>query len=263
MTIRVGVDGSGPSRAALAWALSRADRLQEPVVLVHVVDEEGSEPSAGTRVLDEAVSSALTLLPDLELTPRLVHGSVAWDLAQGMAVDDLIVVGTHKTGYLRGRVSGTRSIVVASMSPGSIAVIPDINLSGRSRVVIGIAESGALPDAVGVGANEAARTGQELALIHAIPDHPNAASQGRQLLTTASTLAAERAPGTVIRRRISQQRPANALLDASQASSLLVLGMSRRDPSRPRVIGSVIHEVLLNINAPVFIAQESRQSTAG
>lgn len=271
MTIRVGIDGSGPSRAALVWAVRRAVRLKESVVLMHVVDDDWgqvgdefsrSEEAHGARVLDDAVNSVLALAVGCDVTSQLVHGSVAWSLAHGQSADDLVVVGTHKTGYLRGRVIGTRSIVVASVSPSSVAVVPDIDLSGRRDVVIGIAEGGAWSDAVRVGAVEAAQAGHNLSLIHAISDRQSVSgSPGRQLLAAASALAAEIAPETTIRGRISRQRPADALLDASHAAALLVLGRSRRDPSRAGFIGSVIHDVLLNINAPVFITRDLSRST--
>lgn len=265
MTIRVGIDRSGPSRAALVWALRRAADLTESVVLMHVVDDEGNqvgdeyariEEAEGARVLEQAMNSVLALTPGGDLTSQLVHGSIASSLAQGLTGEDLIVVGTHKTGYLRGRVIGTRSIAVASVTPCSVAVIPDIDLSGRRGVVIGIADGDAWPDAVTVGANEAARVGQDLSLIHAIPNRPMiSSSAGRELLAAAFALAGEIAPRADIRRRISRQRPADALLDASHACSLLVLGTSRREPDRAGHIGSVTHDVLLNINAPLFIVR--------
>ncbi|MEX1079123.1 MAG: universal stress protein [Homoserinimonas sp.] len=267
----MGIDGSGPSRAALVWALRRAARRGESVVLMHVVDDEWGqigdeyariEGADGARVLDAAANSPLALTSGCDLTTQLVHGSVAWSLAHGLVAGDLVVVGTHKTGYLRGRAIGTRSIAVASLSPCNVAVIPDIDLNSRRGIVIGIAEGDAWRDAVRVGADEASRLGQDLALLHAIPDRPIISSaQGRELLAAASELAAETALGINIRRRVSQRRPADALLDTSHAASLLVLGVSRRHTSRACYVGSVIHDVLLNINSPVFVARNYQQLT--
>lgn len=232
---------------------------------MHVVNDEWGQvggdyakiqEAAGARLLDEAVRSVREFTPGCPVKAQLVHGSVAWSLARGLAAEDLVVVGTHKTGYLRGRVIGTRSIVVVSVATCSVAVIPDVDLSGRHGVVVGVASGDIWPEAVRVGVREAARLGQDLALIHAGADLANATSgRSRDLMRAASSLAAETGLAANIRQRISPQRPADALLDASHAASLLVLGASRRNPDRAGYIGWVIHEVLLNINAPVLVSR--------
>lgn len=275
MTIVVGVDDSGPGRAALAWALKRAREEHTDVTLVHVVDDEwgqvGAELAAietdtGARMLSEAARLAHDLTPATRVTERLLHGSPAWMLAELAEPEDLIVVGTHKTGYLHGRVLGSRSIVVASVAPCAVAVVPDTPVSGRRGVIVGVGPGLSWHAAVVTGAREASALRQELSLIHALPGHSDeGAVDGRATLAAASALATSTAPEIEVRSRLSRRQPVEALLDASRSASLLVVGASRRSAERAGFVGSVTHDVLLNINAPVLVARlsEVAASVAG
>ena len=260
--IVVGVDGSGPSRAALGWALARAHDVGAPVLLAHVVDDEwglaGPDVSAldadqGRLMLDEALSVARDFMPSLELSSRLVHGSPAWELVGLATKDDLLVVGTHKTGYLNGRVLGTRSVVVASVAPCSVVVVPDATAHGRQGILVGVAAGGSSDAAVVAGALEARRLRQDLTLLHAVPA---GADDGAAGLAAAAALAMATVPGLAVRSRLSRRRPAEALLDASRTAVMLVLGPSRREPVNAGFLGSVTHEVLLNITTTVMVARE-------
>ena len=259
MTIRVGVDGSGPSRAALTWAAKRAASGGSDLALIHVVDGEWGqlgqgfaedESDAGADVLTEALELARRFAPETSTTTTLLHGSTAWVLASTAEPGDLLVVGTHKTGYLTGRALGTRSIVVASVAESSVAVIPDTQVSGRRGVVVGVAPGSAWEAAVTWGANEATRLGNELSLVHA-----TTGDDGNELLAEAAALASRIHPALVIRRRVSRRRASEALLDVSRSAGLLVLGTSHVSTARAGFLGSTTHEVLLNINSPVVVAR--------
>ncbi len=266
--ILVGIDGSGPSRAAMGWALKRARTFGLPIVAVHVVDDEWGqlgrqfaeqETVDGARLLAETLRLAPEQSSEVAITSELLHGSPSWQLAAAAEPDDLVVVGTHKTGYLHGRVLGTRSIVVASVAPCAVAVIPEATLSGRSGVVVGVALGQSWRDAVIVGAREAGALGQSLTLVHAATQRDGALvdviAAGRSLLAEAAALAVATRPGLVVRSRVSRRRAAEALLDASHTATLLVLGASRRAASNAGFVGSVAHDVLLNINCVVLVAR--------
>ena len=260
--IIVGIDDSGPSRSALRWALRRAESTGATLRLEHVVDDEWGqvgneyahqESADGQLLLDAALR---TVAPTgRSATATLSHGSPAWTLAQQADPQAVLVVGSHKTGYLRGRVLGTRSIVVASAARCTVVVIPEDNLSQRHGVVVGVTAGPWSRVAVIAGAREASRLDQELSLIHVAPDATETTAAGREALASAAELAASIAPELVVRRRVLHRRCSDALLDISRTAVLLVLGESRVDPDRAGFIGSVTHEVLLNLNSPVMIAR--------
>lgn len=260
--IVVGIDGSGPSRAALRWALRRAIATDVDLVLKHVVDDEWGqlggeyarqETVEGERVLEQALDLSST--SDCRVSVELSHGSPAWTLARDARPDDLLVVGTHKTGFLRGRVLGTRSVVVASAAKCDVVVVPEDNLAHRRGVVVGVARSDKARAAIIAGALEAQRLGQELSMIHTAAEAGEQTGTARAVLAAAAELGRTIAPDVIIHRRVSHRGTTDALLDASRTAVLLVLGDSRTDSDRAGFIGSVTHEVLLNLNSPVMVAR--------
>ncbi|MBG6059325.1 nucleotide-binding universal stress UspA family protein [Cryobacterium sp. MP_M5] len=271
-TCYVGADGSGPSRAAIRWALSRAVGESSPVVLIHVVDDEWGLLGAGYAaeaerrardLLDVELAEAGRRYPGADVGARIVHGSPAWTLAGLPSADDLLVVGTHKTGFLHGRVLGSRSVQVAAAAPCSVAVVPDTTFDTRRGVVVGVDRFDGSAAAVVRGAREAARLGQELLLVHAPPvshvlpssDLPESTGSAQRLLADAADRAAQAAPLITVRRRLVHREPAEALLDAGNGASLLVLGVAHPHAVTQSVVGSVTHDVLMNITVPVLVAR--------
>ena len=246
----VGVDGSGPSRAALSWASEHATSTHSALVAVHVVEHEEAR-DAGQHALQAAVDGVHTGSPLLKVDSQLLSGTAPWELTRIARTDDLLVVGTHKTGYVNGRVLGTRSIAIALGAFCSVAVIPDAP-AGRRGILVGVASAASSRTAIIAGAREAARTAQDLTLLHAA----NTSEVGRADLTEAVALAIATAPKLVVRSRLSRRRPAEALLDASRSSALLVLGATDPGAVHAHHLGSVLYEVLLNINSPVLIARD-------
>lgn len=260
--IIVGVDGSGPSSAALRWAAKRARATDARLVLEHVVDDEWGQIGPDyTRELEAAGEDILAqALSELEAMgvvghPQLELGNLTTTLAAAAGPGDLLVMGSHKTGYVRGRVLGTRSVAVASLARSSVVVVPEDNLAQRTGIVVGVSPALECHAAIIAGASEAYRLRQELSLIHCGPDRADASDTGRHLLADAVDLALTTAPGMVVRRRLSHRSPADELLDASRSSALLVLGATRGGSDRLGSIGSVTHEVLLNLTSPVMVAR--------
>ena len=263
MTMRyvVGFDGSSPSEAALAWTIHRARQEPAPIVLVHVA--EGDDGAMGGEYEDLAVRRGAAMLskridrlrrsnPELTVEGLAVEGSVAWELGRAVEPADLLVVGTHKTGFLHGRVLGSRSVQIAAAAPSSVAVIPEVDLRFRRGVVAGIDRAETADAIARLAADEAASRSDELSLMEAVST--TAPPQDRTPLAVAIVAARERHPSLVVRSRTSTRPAAEALLDASRDKALLVLGPGSLDPRRSP-IGSVLHDVLLNLNAPVIVAR--------
>jgi nucleotide-binding universal stress UspA family protein len=255
----VGVDGTGPAAAALAWAVSRAAQRGEAVTLVHVSDDlSGRSEPEGRRILAAALGPARRIGPDVAVATRMLHGSVFRELAALADPGDLMVLGTHKTGFLRGRLIGSRGVLVATTSRASVAVVPEIESAGRHGVVVGIDRLGASPAALALAAEEAERLGQELTLLHAAPlqpsDIPEASDMAALLLRDAAAYAVAVAFPPSVSTHVARRPVVDALLDAARTASLVVLGTSHGD--HPAAIaGPVVHDVLVNLNAPVVVAR--------
>lgn len=259
----VGVDGSAPADAALAWAVRHARRDGAALALVHVVDPEQTmralalldeAEQAGERLLAETAARVREEHPQLEVSTRLLSGVPVWTIAEDAAADDTVVVGTGKTGYVTGRMLGSRSVQFALAAPGDVAVIPAVDLRFREGVVAGIDRADTAAFIGARAAREAAERGTRLTLVQAVP--PELAQVTRSDADSPLALAAEAARAVAgvleIRSRLSTRPSADALLDASRGGSLLVVGpgAATRSP-----LGTTLHAVLLNANAPVLVAR--------
>ena len=275
--IIVGVDGSVPSRAAIRWSVERARKHTTGVTLVHVMDDEwgaiGSQLIAEAKQgsvdrLESAVRFARDLDPDIEITAELLYGSPMWLLAQLSDETSLVVVGTHKTGFHYGRAFGSRSLQLASMAKGSVAVIPESAVRLRRGVVVGVDETTAGRHALLVAAQEAERNGSELTLVRALdisaPDYLDDEHRrdwqerhdavAHRAVADALSRVQDLHPRLSTRSRIVRRPAGIALNEISRAAELLVVGSSRRSGfDETNGLGSVAYDVLLNLAAPTMI----------
>lgn len=268
----VGVDGSRPSLAALRWAISRARHDPAPMVLVHVQSDEAAPTrheasteagQSGDGHLGAALEQVRATAPEISVSATTITGAVPSALAGFVGAHDLLIIGTGKTGFLHGRVHGSRSVQIAIAAACTVAVVPEVDLRFRRGVVAGIDRHETGPSVARWGAREALARGEELLLLQAIPESASRLSSAERAalaLTDAAEKAREESPLLTIRSRVSTRPPAEALLDSSRDKALLVLGPGSLDPLHS-VLGSVLHDVLLNVNAPVLIARppEDRQ----
>jgi len=273
MSYVVGVDGSGPAEVALKWAMTRAFARSESVLLVHVIEDEwglaGGDFArealyAGEVILQDTLKRAQGMNGVVEITGRILHGSPVWELANACGPNDLLIVGTHKTGFLHGRVLGSRSVSLAGSAPCSVMVVPSVTSLSRHGVVAGVIWGDGLDLAVSSAGREAARLDEPLVLVHASPARQDGivdAEEGprqRELLARAKDVARSVAPGITVHTRVTARHPVDALLEASHYARMLVLEPSRRsDLLRGSMIGSTTHGVLMNINSPVLVARSA------
>lgn len=264
----VGVDGSGPSTGAVAWAIDHCVRNDVELLLVHVVDDSwgvaGAEYMAdaqrrGIHLLDAARRKAIAQGVG-HVQTELVHGRAPSVLSAAARPHDLLVVGSHRTGFLRGRAFGAASVYVVSAARSAVLVVPNLPLEGRSGVVVGVSGAPSSEAALLQGAREAARDEQHLLLIHARPPLPHEeastngqvrASAARDVIARASAHALIDVPHLDLSSRVVADAVASALLSASADAALLVIGRGRTEAS-PN-ISTVVHDVLMNLNAPVLI----------
>ena len=256
----VAVDGSRPAGAALRWAVDRAKSDGDPIVLVHVLDDEtgavGDEAAAeGARLLADTADRLAAEHPGLTVSTRLLSGPVPRALASFADPTDMLVIGTGKTGFLHGRVLGSRSVQVAMTVSCAVAVIPDVDLRFRRGVVAGIDRRDTAAAIARSAAAEAVSRGEELLLVQAVPERGarlTSTTRADLAIGVAIEQAREAFPELVIRSRVAPRPPAEALLDSARDKALLVLGPGSPEPERAP-ISSVLHDVLLNANAPVLV----------
>lgn len=269
-SVYVGIDGSGASSAALQWAVHNCVAAASTLVLVHVVDDDWEE--RGEDLAGEAERHGKALLEEAkarsggwwtkDVRTTLLHGSPTETLAGLAGNDDLLVIGSHKTGYLHGLALGSTSVQVLAATAGSVAVIPNVPVNHRRDVVVGVDDSPDSVSAVLRAAEEAARLSRPLLIVHArrtVPaqwesaDSPESVDIAARLMLRARELAASVAPTLEVTTKIISQSAAIALLRAADGASLLVLGGSGR-PGRGG-IGAVVHDIAMNLSLPLLVVR--------
>lgn len=260
----VGFDGSAAGAAALAWAAVRARHFRTDLQLTGVVDDDFgamgadySEESALrlAQLLSEAADRLEETHPGLAISSRLVEGSVATALASVASPSDLVVIGSDKTGFARGRVYGVRSLQLAAVTTSALVVIPSVDVRLRTGVVVAVDDTATAIRLARIGAREARERDGQLVLVHAIPIGSDADRRARAeiVLATARAAAEEEGGSVQVTSHLAHRRPAEAVLNLSRDKALLLVGRSRQPDGLG--LGGTLHEVLLNANVPVVVVR--------
>ncbi len=238
-SILVGVDGSTPSRSALRWSVNRARETGAAVELLHVVGGDTTREKA-EALLSAELEFARGLAPDLVYTTFVASGRAEDALVRRSTRHSLLVVGTHKTGFIYGRAFGSRFLGLARRTRCDVAFIPDQGGITRRGLVAGIEASRTGDAVVLFAAAESERTGNELQLVGSSRDD---ADRAADLVRTTH-------PDLRFRTRVTDLPLAEALVAASAQMALLVIGRGRGSTAST-LAGN--QDVLLNMSCPVLV----------
>jgi nucleotide-binding universal stress UspA family protein len=266
--ITVGVDGSAASRAAMRWSMARAASRGRDVTLVHVIDPHWLElPEHSRAEFDSAVADfmagevalARAMQPGVPVSGSSAVGEPISVLAATRT--DLLAVGTHKTGYLRGRAFGSRGTQLAT-APVDLAVIPESSTSSRSGIVVAVDDSESGRAALHFGVNEAEQTGNSLTLVRAWwnfgPEQPPSAKHdfeahlcraAEALVTEATESVRALNDGLKVFPRVVHRPHGQGVLEVAAGADLLVIGA----PLQPGIPASIALDALVNIGGPTVI----------
>lgn len=294
-TIMVAVDGEPDHRAALDWAAERAARVGARLELVHVIErswsDSGEQPG---RLLERAGRSLLaterrvavrrarsmldrrsapsaesgslrTVAPDIKVGTRLLFGHVGRELAGASSDADLMVIGTPSEADRRRAFAGSIAVRVAAVAGCTVAAIPHgWQASGRG-VVVGV--DGDLPaePAVAFAADEATLLGESLTIVCAgyianpllaglVPEISLGDRRERIVEAAAQEVGAAH-PGLTVFTEVVETSPARGLVAESAGSRMLVIGTHDRHGAQRMMLGSVGHDVLLNVRTPVVVVR--------
>lgn len=272
--VTVAVDGGPASRAGVDWALERARTVSLSMELTSVV-ELGWAPTGGPeddfhlvyeRALEEAGRWVDAAAPTIKRTSVVRRGAPVDELVRASATADLLVIGSSKTGFLTGAVYGTLPLRLAAHARCPLVVVPVNWTPGGESIVAGAEDDGTSDVALDFAAREAERMDVDLVIVHAwtipatiglddgamIPfDALREAHE--EILARCTARVREAHPGLVVTAVLEQGAAAPTLVDASRAASLLVVGTHGRGAVAGLILGSVSHDVLLNMPCPVAV----------
>lgn len=266
---------------AVRWAAERASARRCPLRLVHVVDsavEATGDAQLLLAALDRARASladaatvALDVDPGLEVATELEQGSPVEVFAERSRGAELLVVGSDWHGGKRPSRRGVHSLRIAAASEAPVVVVPDIDVSARRGVVVGVDGSQVGARALAFAADEAERRVVPLVAVHAwdmalmaggeygygpamvaVDDLTDAA---REVLDDALAPVASARPALEIDRRVEAGDPVTALAEAAAEAELLVVGSHGRGAIARFLLGSVSHGVLSRLEAPTVVVR--------
>ncbi|WP_431245669.1 universal stress protein [Leifsonia xyli] len=227
------------------------------------------------RRLDDELAYAHSLAGHVPVTGELLRGSPMTALAAFSDTDVMLVVGTHKTGFHYGRAFGSRSLQLANLAVGPVAVVPESESRLRRGVVVGVDDSPAGYAALDLAADLACDHQCELVAVRSSStavlldigrheDEPDWQSkrddQARTLLASAAARARQRQPGITIRSRVVRRPPGTALNEVARGAELLVIGDSRKEQPQLGGLGGVAYDVLLNLSSPTIVVHAPQAS---
>lgn len=269
------VDGGPASDAALAWVVDRAatEKMHLEITSVVGLDSElpvDDDPAFRTPFEDalaRAEQTVRTEAPDLAITTKLRHGVPHEALVAASRHADLLVIGTNKTSTLAGIVHGTLPLKVAGRSECTTIVVPANWKPSSGPVVAGWVDDPAAEAALDFAAEEASRRRTALTVVNAWTTPPLAPMDGaasalvvEQLIETNRQLLAgavhriERAhPGLTVAQHSRAGSATVAIVRAATNAALVVVGSRGRGAIAGFFLGSVSHDLLLNMPAPVAV----------
>ncbi|MWV49632.1 hypothetical protein GRS96_10140 [Rathayibacter sp. VKM Ac-2803] len=279
----VGWDGSASARHALAWALAQTSEEAQArgLLLVEVVDgldrfsgtDFSADPRAAEAVsLETAAADAERAHPGSRIDTRLLTGDPVEQLARLAGPDTLLVVGDRRRTVLPMRGAWSVGARLAARAAGPVAIITHDAPSDGTGVLVGIDDSDDARAALEFAAGWAARTRQTLHVLHAwrtpflwndrVPHAilvEEVAAQHAELLADAVAEARRLHPGLVVEGIEVDGVAARTLLEAAPGRALLVVGDGGVSRLERMLIGSVGHDILVNLAVPtVIIGRKTR-----
>lgn len=285
----VGVDGSVSAQGALAWATAAASSRRCPLRIVHTYTLPllGSAPdmtavgdptvqlrSAADWILAEAETYARDLAPHIKITRELFIAGAAPTLLSQAQDAELVVVGSRGIGGFRGLLVGSVSTTVAAHAPCPVVVVHPhrdgtaFPASPTGRVVVGVDGSAVSAAAIRFAYHEAARRHVGITAVHAVrPTRQPAPLRvpadiveqvEQQLFAAAMESKRVLVPAVDLEMKVVHSHPAQALLRASDAADLIVVGSHGRGGFAGMFLGSVGQAVLQHAACPVAVVRPQR-----
>jgi nucleotide-binding universal stress UspA family protein len=183
----------------------------------------------------------------------------------------MMVVGSRGHGWLHRSLMGSVSSNLVRHAHCPVAVIHDAGSSmhhpSGAPVVVGVDGSSVSNTATAMAFEEASFRGVELVAVYAwhdahvfdVPGIDVSAMQndGERILAEQLAGWQERYPDVRVRRVVVCDRPADQLLEQSQAAQLMVVGSHGRGGFAGMLLGSVSIAVVQSARIPVIVARRS------
>lgn len=276
----VGFDGTTAAWRALDWALDRVEQRGGTLEIVTALDTRLGAAVFGPHTdlsetvesgLREAESHAAGRAPGVPVSARWVDGPPSGALIRAARDAALLVVGTDRRTDGTGPRIGSLPLRLAAKAHGAVAVVPDpgpldTRPVERNVVVVGVDRSSFARSALALAVEEASWLDADVVAVHAwdVPESfQRAIDEGRKADPEFEAAEARVIPDAVadvpiarearIRPVVVRRNPASALVEQARDAALLVVGTRGRGAVAASILGSISHDVLLNLPCPVIV----------
>ncbi|MEU5915129.1 universal stress protein [Streptomyces sp. NPDC047141] len=275
--VTVGVDGSEGSVAAVDWAADEAAVRGDGLRLVYATRWAEHQLGAMKVSHDDRADAAVGVLaeterrvgsrqPDVALTADEVEDAPVSVLLAAAARAELLVVGSHGLGGVRGFIVGSVGQEVVSEAQRPVVLVrPGYEKDGSRasgsgtarKVVLGLDVNEAKDELLDFAFDYAGRHGVPLEIVHTWHDsfvhHADAAAKDQRAAALAGAVRPfrDRYPATEVAEVSAPGRAAEHLIEASSDARLVIVG--RRRAARGSHIGSVTHAVIHHASCPVAV----------
>ncbi|MGW2204724.1 universal stress protein [Streptomyces sp. NPDC001774] len=271
--VTVGVDGSEGSVAALDWAADEAALRGDGLRLVYATLWQQHQLGAmkvshedrageGEGVIAVTEQRARARRPDLALSAEEIEDAPTQMLLAAASEAQMLVVGSHGLGSVRGFVVGSvgQEVVAEAKSP-VVLVRPGYEDRGGQKVVLGLDVGEDQGELLDFAFDFAGRHDLPLEVVstwHSAFHRHHAADEKNGTASALSNAVGpfrEKFPAVRVSEVSTSGRAAEQLVDASSDASLLIVG--RRRSARGSHIGSVTHAVMHHASCPVAVVPHS------
>jgi nucleotide-binding universal stress UspA family protein len=275
----VGVTGPGENTSALRFAADHAHRRHADVCVVHAMHELRPPPAAnplltydvawdevGNRIVRDAVEELQGLDGDIVTTTVARHGDPVHVLTELSSSASMVVLEHRDLSTLHRIFTGSTVAGVAAHAQCPVTSVPAGWQPSESpgRVTVGVHEDGLPAGVLAEAFAEAAARRWSLCVAHAWRLDPvyddivvsrDGAWGARAEAAISSSLAELGAeyPDVTVEVEVRHQWPADALVELSTVSNLLVVGRHHHHAPAPRRIGSIARALLRTAKCPVTV----------
>lgn len=282
-SVVVGIDASVPSQKALDWAAEEAVRRSVPLRIVHSwsLARYHLTPEYRTDIGESVLEGAKSLVQQsrsrileehsgLQVDSEVVPEEPAQGLIRMAGNDSLLVVGTRGHNRFAAAMLGSVGRRLVAHAPVPVVVVRAAETPHSGEVVLGVAP-GEADSTIEFAFAEAQRRSVPLRAIRTwmypqsypggivIPprdrilrDHAEDAD-----LTEVLARAHKALPDVEVVQQVTLDEPEAALVDASAAAGLIVIGAQRRKHPLAMPMGHVVQRVLHHAQCPVAVIPHS------
>lgn len=280
-TILVAVTGAPVAERTVRWAVQRTAGAPPGTVRLELVSVIGGALGTvgETSVVEHAIRETEALLERLaeparaagiEVMTRVETGNPVARLIEASADAVLLVIGSDYRGAGEGPARGAHGIRIAAGAACPVVVVPDLELVGRSGIVVGIDGSPVSEHALRFAAREADRVGEPLTAVSVwtpleVPrngvavypelylENMQAGTEEMQALALAG-LAAD-FPDLVVERVVQRGYPSRVIASHAMTARMVVVGTHGRGALARFLLGSISQEVLARLTSVTAVVR--------